>query len=157
MSGFDPRDLRLLGLALAVGVLVDDATVEIENVHRQMATGKPLIQAILDGAQEIGFRAENDRRGQRLDLEDLRGPRILLEVEVHRNERRVDVPGDHRVAEDFLVELLGIWLIMIFLNFAFALHRREQSLDRLIARFDRFFIDLDAVVGIVDPNSTWWP
>jgi multidrug efflux pump subunit AcrB len=49
--------MTLGGLALAVGILVDDATVEIENVHRQMATGKPLIQAILDGAQEIALPA----------------------------------------------------------------------------------------------------
>jgi len=40
-----------------VGILVDDATVEIENVHRQMALGKPLKQAILDGAQEIALPA----------------------------------------------------------------------------------------------------
>ena len=33
--------MTLGGLALAVGILVDDATVEIENVHRQMALGKP--------------------------------------------------------------------------------------------------------------------
>lgn len=45
--------MTLGGLALAVGILVDDATVEIENVHRQMALGKPNMQAILDGAQEI--------------------------------------------------------------------------------------------------------
>jgi multidrug efflux pump subunit AcrB len=49
--------MTLGGLALAVGILVDDATVEIENVHRQMATGKPLKQAILDGAQEIALPA----------------------------------------------------------------------------------------------------
>src|SRR5258708_18511492 len=49
--------MTLGGLALAVGILVDDATVEIENVHRQMASGKPLIQAILDGAQEIAVPA----------------------------------------------------------------------------------------------------
>ena len=49
--------MTLGGLALAVGILVDDATVEIENVHRQMATGKPLIQSILDGAQEIALPA----------------------------------------------------------------------------------------------------
>jgi multidrug efflux pump subunit AcrB len=49
--------MTLGGLALAVGILVDDATVEIENVHRQMATGKPLQQAILDGAQEIAVAA----------------------------------------------------------------------------------------------------
>src|SRR2546426_1401511 len=49
--------MTLGGLALAVGILVDDATVEIENVHRQMASGKPLTQAILDGAQEIALPA----------------------------------------------------------------------------------------------------
>jgi multidrug efflux pump subunit AcrB len=49
--------MTLGGLALAVGILVDDATVEIENVHRQMALGKPLQQAILDGAQEIALPA----------------------------------------------------------------------------------------------------
>jgi multidrug efflux pump subunit AcrB len=41
------------GMALAVGILVDDATVEIENFHRQRALNKPVVQAILDGAQEI--------------------------------------------------------------------------------------------------------
>ena len=49
--------MTLGGLALAVGILVDDATVEIENVHRQMATGKPLETAILAGAQEIALPA----------------------------------------------------------------------------------------------------
>jgi len=49
--------MTLGGLALAVGILVDDATVELENVHRQMALGKPVVQAILDGAQEIALPA----------------------------------------------------------------------------------------------------
>src|SRR3989442_7992844 len=45
------------GLALAVGILVDDATVEIEKNHRQMDLGKPLRQAILDGAAEVATPA----------------------------------------------------------------------------------------------------
>lgn len=49
--------MTLGGLALAVGILVDDATVEIENVHRQMALGKPTVQAILDGAQQVALPA----------------------------------------------------------------------------------------------------
>src|SRR5580698_189767 len=44
-------------LALAVGILVDDATVEIENVERQLGLGKELHQAILDGAQQIAVPA----------------------------------------------------------------------------------------------------
>lgn len=45
--------MTLGGLALAVGILVDDATVTIENIHRHMAAGKPLEQAILVGQEEI--------------------------------------------------------------------------------------------------------
>src|SRR5467141_2286959 len=49
--------MTLGGLALAVGILVDDATVEIENVHRNMDMGKPILQAILAGAQQIAVPA----------------------------------------------------------------------------------------------------
>jgi len=45
--------MTLGGLALAVGILVDDATVEIENTHRNLAMRKPLIRAVLDGAGQI--------------------------------------------------------------------------------------------------------
>src|SRR5213078_2406340 len=45
--------MTLGGLALAVVILVDDATVEIENTNRNLAMGKPVIRAILDGAQQI--------------------------------------------------------------------------------------------------------
>ena len=45
--------MTLGGLALAVGILVDDATVEIENSNRNLAMGKGLKRAILDGAQQI--------------------------------------------------------------------------------------------------------
>jgi multidrug efflux pump subunit AcrB len=49
--------MTLGGLSLAVGILVDDATVEIENVHRNIAMRKPLVHAILDGAQQIATPA----------------------------------------------------------------------------------------------------
>src|SRR6202044_3091878 len=49
--------MTLGGLALAVGILVDDATVEIENIERNLAMGKEIIQAILDGAQQISVPA----------------------------------------------------------------------------------------------------
>ena len=49
--------MTLGGMALAVGILVDDATVEIENIHRNLAQKKPLVQAILDGAAQIAVPA----------------------------------------------------------------------------------------------------
>ncbi len=49
--------MTLGGMALAVGILVDDATVEIENIHRNLHQGKRLVQAILDGAQQIAVPA----------------------------------------------------------------------------------------------------
>jgi len=49
--------MTLGGLALAVGILVDDATVEIENIDRNLAMGKELKTAILDGASQIAVPA----------------------------------------------------------------------------------------------------
>jgi multidrug efflux pump subunit AcrB len=49
--------MTLGGLALAVGILVDDATVEIENTHRNLAMKKPLVRAVLDGAMQIAVPA----------------------------------------------------------------------------------------------------
>src|SRR6266702_3136340 len=55
--GHSLNTMTLGGMALAVGILVDDATVEIENVHRNLAMKKPLRRAILDGAAQIATPA----------------------------------------------------------------------------------------------------
>jgi multidrug efflux pump subunit AcrB len=55
VSGQTINIMSLGGLALAVGMLVDDATVEVENIHRNHAAGKPLLEAILAGAQQIAM------------------------------------------------------------------------------------------------------
>ena len=52
-AGQTINTMTLGGIALAVGMLVDDATVEIENIHRNHAMNKPLLVAILDGAHQI--------------------------------------------------------------------------------------------------------
>ncbi|MCU1279257.1 MAG: acriflavin resistance protein [bacterium] len=49
--------MTLGGLSLAIGMLVDDATVEVENIHRNRGMGKPLTRAILDGASQIATPA----------------------------------------------------------------------------------------------------
>jgi multidrug efflux pump subunit AcrB len=57
LTGQTINVMTLGGMALAVGILVDDATVEIENTHRNMAMKKPLVRAVLDGAQQIAAPA----------------------------------------------------------------------------------------------------
>ena len=49
--------MTLTGLALAVGILVDDATVAIENIHRNLQQGKELVRAIIDASDQIAVPA----------------------------------------------------------------------------------------------------
>src|SRR5271155_2562480 len=53
LSGQTINTMTLGGIALAIGMLVDDATVEVENIHRNHVLRKPLLVAILDGAHQI--------------------------------------------------------------------------------------------------------
>ena len=75
--------MTLGGMALAVGILVDDATVEIENVHRHLAKRKPIVRAILDGANEIAVPARAADRcgdsgsGSRIGLSSAGGTRTV--------------------------------------------------------------------------------
>ena len=55
--GYTLNIMTLGGLALAVGILVDDATVEVENDYRHLELGRPLRQAILDAAAEVATPA----------------------------------------------------------------------------------------------------
>ena len=55
LSGATFNLMTLGGLALAIGILVDNALVEIENIKRQVGLGKDVPTAILDGAQEVAF------------------------------------------------------------------------------------------------------
>jgi multidrug efflux pump subunit AcrB len=57
LMGHTINVMTLGGMALAVGILVDDATVAIENIHRNLALGKPLVRGVLDGAQQIAVPA----------------------------------------------------------------------------------------------------
>ena len=61
LSGQTINTMTLGGIALAVGMLVDDATVEIENIHRNHAMDKPLLVAILDGAPQIATPTSSAR------------------------------------------------------------------------------------------------
>lgn len=55
LMGFSLNVVTLLALSLVIGVLVDDAIVEIENIERHLLMGKPPRQAAMDAAAEIGL------------------------------------------------------------------------------------------------------
>src|SRR6202022_3662630 len=54
-ANFTLNDMSLLGLALVIGILVDDAIVEIENIVRHMGLGKRPYTAAIEAADEIGL------------------------------------------------------------------------------------------------------
>lgn len=55
MLGYNIDMLSLMALTLAVGFVVDDAIVMLENIHRHIEMGKTPLQATLDGSQEVTF------------------------------------------------------------------------------------------------------
>jgi hydrophobe/amphiphile efflux-1 (HAE1) family protein len=55
LLGFSLDNLSLMALTIAVGFVVDDAIVVVENIHRHIENGEAPFKAALDGAREIGF------------------------------------------------------------------------------------------------------
>ncbi|MFH1227129.1 MAG: efflux RND transporter permease subunit [Planctomycetota bacterium] len=55
--GFTLNTLTMLGLALAVGIVIDDAIIIVENIYRHKEGGKTILEAAKDGASEISFAA----------------------------------------------------------------------------------------------------
>ena len=53
--GYTVNTLTLLGLVLAIGLVVDDAIVVLENIYRRIEDGRPALLAALEGSKEIGF------------------------------------------------------------------------------------------------------
>lgn len=55
LMGHSLNLMTLGGLALAIGILVDNATITVENIHRNLSLGKPLEQALLEGSSQIAL------------------------------------------------------------------------------------------------------
>jgi HAE1 family hydrophobic/amphiphilic exporter-1 len=55
LLGFSVDNLSMMALTLAVGFVVDDAIVMLENIHRHQEMGKPRLQAALEGSREVSF------------------------------------------------------------------------------------------------------
>ncbi len=61
--GFTLNVLTLLGMVLAIGLVVDDAIVVLENIYRRIEHGQPSLLAAIDGSKEIGFAVIADDTG----------------------------------------------------------------------------------------------
>lgn len=57
LAGFTFNLMSLMGMALCIGILVDDSIVVLENIHRHLRMGKPAFQAAEEGRNEIGLAA----------------------------------------------------------------------------------------------------
>lgn len=55
LFGFSIDNLSMMAMTLAVGFVVDDAIVMLENIHRHLEMGKPGFQAAMEGSKEVGF------------------------------------------------------------------------------------------------------
>ncbi|MFM2275435.1 MAG: hypothetical protein RL211_1307 [Pseudomonadota bacterium] len=55
LAGFSINTLTMLALVLAIGLVVDDAIVMLENIYRHIEEGMPPFQAAIKGAREVGF------------------------------------------------------------------------------------------------------
>ncbi len=55
LAGFSINTLTLLAMVLAIGLVVDDAIVMLENIYRHIEDGVPPFQAAIQGAREVGF------------------------------------------------------------------------------------------------------
>src|SRR6201985_1766344 len=53
--GFSPDNLSLMALTIAIGFVVDDAIVVVENIHRHIENGEAPYEASIKGSSEIGF------------------------------------------------------------------------------------------------------
>jgi hypothetical protein len=81
--------MTLGGLALAIGILVDNALVEIENIRRQVSLGKDVRTAILDGARDGGrLPSAGARRRLCHARELLAGPHARADARVDHSPRR---------------------------------------------------------------------
>ena len=83
LLGYSLDNLSLMALTLAVGFVVDDAIVMLENIVRHMEMGKPPMQAAIDGAAEVGLHDP---------LDDALAHRGVHPDPVHGRDHRPAVP-----------------------------------------------------------------
>jgi multidrug efflux pump len=136
--GFSINTLTLLGLVLAIGLVVDDAIVVLENIYRRMERGEPALIAAVDGSREIGFAVI----ATTMVLVAVFLPMSFLEGNVGKLFREFGFTIAAAVAFSSLVALT-LTPMMTSKLFASGAHRSrmteviERFFDRLAGSYDR--------------------
>jgi multidrug efflux pump len=137
--GYSLDNLSLMGLTIAVGFVVDDAIVVVENVTRHLEHGKPLLQAAIDGAREIGFTIVS----MTVSLIAVFIPILMMGGIVGRLFREFAVTVSVAIVMSGVVSLtvtpmMCAWLIR---------HKPDESRGRLYQWSERMFEGAVAVYG----------
>jgi multidrug efflux pump len=136
--GFSINTLTLLGLVLAIGLVVDDAIVVLENIYRRMERGEPALIASVDGSREIGFAVV----ATTMVLVAVFLPMSFLEGNVGKLFREFGFTIAAAVAFSSLVALT-LTPMMASKLFASGAHRSRMTVavegffDRMSAAYDR--------------------
>ena len=145
LLGYSLNLLTLLGLSLAIGILVDDSIVVIENIYRHLTMGKKAPEAALIGRMEIGFAAVS------ITLIDVVVflPIVFTQGMVSDLLRQFSVV----IVASTLMSLLVSFTLVPY--FASRLHKRFSGTQKNFAIFRRLDEGLDSFVGQITALLKW--
>ncbi|MBC8072802.1 MAG: efflux RND transporter permease subunit, partial [Deltaproteobacteria bacterium] len=129
-------NLSLMGLTIAVGFVIDDAIVMLENIYRHIEMGKSPMRAALDGAREVGFTIMSIT----VSLVAVFIPLLLMGGIVGRLFREFAVVVSITVVVSALVSLTLVPMACSRLLKPAVEHERRNPLDRAV---ERFFVGLE--------------
>jgi HAE1 family hydrophobic/amphiphilic exporter-1 len=144
LLGFSLDNLSLMALTLAVGFVVDDAIVMLENIVRHLEMGKPAMQAAFDGARQVGFTILS----MTLSLVAVFIPVLFMGGIVGRlfNEFAITI------SVAILVSGLVSLTLTPMMSSRFLRPQKEQQHGRLFAWSEHVY---DRVVHAYDVSLTW--
>ncbi|MCG6203654.1 efflux RND transporter permease subunit [Rhodopseudomonas sp. HC1] len=128
LTGFSINNLSLMALAIAVGFVVDDAIVMIENMYRNLEQGIEPMQAARLGARQIGFTVLSIS----LSLVAAFAPLIFMDGIVGRLLREFSLTLVYAIAVSTVVSLTVTPMICAHFIKAETLHRKPRWIDRVV-------------------------
>ncbi|MBA1274909.1 efflux RND transporter permease subunit [Stutzerimonas azotifigens] len=137
LFGLSLNNLTLVAIIIAVGFIVDDAIVVVENIHRHLERGVGRVQAALEGIQEIGFTVVSIS----LSLVAVFIPLFFMSGYIGRLFREFALAATSAILISVVICLtLAPALAALFMQPLPPGHGRGGLMDRVIGRYDRALI-----------------